>query len=412
MQQPTITPALLLIADISGFTRFMLAHDKALMHSQMIIGGLMETLMKQVDRPLTVLELEGDALFMYAPKTSDEDAWKTRSRYLYDRMMRLFDTFNHRLAELAAYSICHCEACANIGDLRLKVVAHSGEVLVTRVDRFPVLSGPDVIAVHRLLKNSVEEDQYVLMSESAYRDLPIPADVTVQKGREEYDVGTIETYSFVPDVQREFDRESLLRTFSDDNVAVKILRHEVEKEYTAVAGEPDRGYHFNTGRAAARIAEYDPDWLDRVPPGVLESFAGTGNPFSMGELSRGEHVVDIGSGAGTDSFIAAHMVGEDGHVIGVDMTPAMREKATAAAVAEGLHQLEFREGFAEELPVPDDWADVIISNGVVNLCPKKELVFAEMLRVLRPGGRIQIADITVDRPVPEEAKRKVDLWTN
>lgn len=412
MQQPTITPALLLIADISGFTRFMLAHDKALMHSQMIIGGLMETLMKQVDRPLTILELEGDALFMYAPKTSDADAWQARGRHLYDRMMRLFDTFNQRLAELAAYSICHCDACANIGDLRLKVVAHSGEVLVTQVDRFPVLSGPDVITVHRLLKNSVEEEQYVLMSDSAYQDLPVPEDVPVQKGREEYDVGTIETFFFVPDARRVFDKQALLRSFSDDNVAVKILRHEVQKEYTAVAGEPDRGYHFNTGRAAAEITEYDPAWIEKVPPPVLESFAGTGNPFSMGELKPGEHVVDIGSGAGTDSFIAARMVGTDGHVIGVDMTPAMCQKAASAATEAGLQQLEFREGFAEALPVPDDWADVIVSNGVVNLCPNKELVFSEMLRVLRPGGRIQIADITVDVPVPEGAKRNVDLWTN
>jgi arsenite methyltransferase len=408
---PKITPALMLIADISGFTRFMIAHGKALRHSQMIVGGLMETLMQQVDRPLTILELEGDALFMYAPKTSDEEVWKQRSRHLFERMQRLFTTFNYRLAELAAYSVCHCEACANIGDLGLKIVAHSGEVLVTRVGQFPVVSGPDVITVHRLLKNSVEDSQYVLLTESAYADLPIPDDVEIREGSEEYDVGVVKTYVFVPEVQRDYDRDTILQSFSDNNVAVKVLRHEIQREYEDVATHPDRGYHFNTGLPATQITEYAKEWTDAVPGEVVESFAGTGNPFSMGVLNRGEHVIDIGSGAGMDSMIAARMVGPDGHVIGIDMTPAMIEKARAASEGLGLTQLEFRQGFAEALPVPDGWADVIISNGSVNLCPNKALVFREMFRVLRPGGRLQIADITVDKPVPETAKRDVDLWT-
>jgi arsenite methyltransferase len=410
--EPKITPAMLLIADISGFTRFMLAHDKALRHSQMIVGGLMETLMQQVDRPLTILELEGDALFMYAPKTSDEDAWRARSGHLFDRILRLFATFNHRLAELAAYSVCYCEACSSLGDLALKVVVHSGEVLVTRVGQFPVLSGPDVITVHRMLKNSVDESQYVLMSDAAYRDLPIPDDVDVRQGFEEYDVGRVDTFHFVPDVQRDYDKDTLLRTFSDNNVAVKILRDEIRREYEDVANHPDRGYHFNIGQPATRMNEYDPEWTARVPASVLESFAGTGNPFSMGGMERGQHVLDIGSGAGMDAMIAAEMVGGDGHVIGIDMTQAMIDKSQAAAREAGLEQVEFRQGFAEELPVPDEWADVVISNGSINLCPNKALVFSEMFRVLRPGGRIQIADITVEKPVPESARRNVDLWTN
>jgi ubiquinone/menaquinone biosynthesis C-methylase UbiE len=152
--------------------------------------------------------------------------------------------------------------------------------------------------------------------------------------------------------------------------------------------------------------------MEGVPPEAVASFAGTGNPFRLAPIRPGEHVLDVGSGAGMDSLIAGKMVGPDGHVIGVDMTPAMIEKARAAAAAGGFHQIEFREGHAESLPVPDTWADVVISNGVVNLSPDKPLVFSEMYRVLRPGGRLQIGDITVARAVPEAARRDIDLWTN
>ncbi len=189
------------------------------------------------------------------------------------------------------------------------------------------------------------------------------------------------------------------------------LRSAVQDEYAEVAANPDKGFHFHTGRTLAAILEYSEEMLEQVPESVIASLAGTGNPFSMGELRAGERVVDIGCGAGFDSFIAARMVGETGSVVGVDMTPAMLERATTAAAQEGLRQLDFKEGFAEELPVPDDWADVIISNGVVNLCPDKEHVFGEMHRKLKPGGRIQIGDILVSREVPEGAKDDIDLWT-
>jgi len=145
---------------------------------------------------------------------------------------------------------------------------------------------------------------------------------------------------------------------------------------------------------------------------VIASFAGTGNPFQMGMPREGEYVVDVGSGTGLDGQIAARAVGPAGHVVGVDMTEAMLEKARAGATAAGVDNLEFRQGYAESLPVSDGWADLVISNGSVNLSPDKSLVFAEMFRVLRPGGRIQIGDITVNRPVPEGAKRNIDLWTN
>ncbi len=193
------------------------------------------------------------------------------------------------------------------------------------------------------------------------------------------------------------------------NVDREILREAIQEEYEAVAREPERGFHFHTGRPLAQILGYRSEWLDGLPEGSIESFAGTGNPFSLGVLAAGERVVDIGCGAGIDSLIAAGMVGPEGAVIGIDMTPSMLEKAQAGV--GDLDHVEFRLGFGEELPVPDGWADVIISNGVVNLMPDKQEVFTEMARVLKPGGRIQIGDILVDRPVPENAKEKIELWT-
>jgi len=193
------------------------------------------------------------------------------------------------------------------------------------------------------------------------------------------------------------------------NVDREVLREAIQEEYEAVAREPERGFHFHTGRPLAQILGYRSEWLDGLPEGSIESFAGTGNPFSLGALAVGERVVDIGCGAGIDSLIAAGMVGSEGAVIGIDMTPSMLEKAQAGV--GDLDHVEFRLGFGEELPVPDGWADVIISNGVVNLMPDKQEVFTEMARVLKPGGRIQIGDILVDRPVPENAKEKIELWT-
>jgi SAM-dependent methyltransferase len=209
--------------------------------------------------------------------------------------------------------------------------------------------------------------------------------------------------------------EAARRTTPD----VGELRLAIQAEYTDVANEPGKGFYFHIGRPLARRLDYEEEWLDGVPESSLESFAGTGNPFMLGELLAGEKVVDVGCGAGTDSLIAAGMVGAEGQVVGVDMTPAMLEKAGRGAERAGLANVEFRAGQAEALPVPDGWADVVISNGVLNLVPNKDEALAEMARVLKrrdpdagePGRRIQIGDILVQRAVPETAKARIDLWT-
>ena len=193
-------------------------------------------------------------------------------------------------------------------------------------------------------------------------------------------------------------------------VDVVELRGEIQKEYASVAKNPDKGFHFHTGRKLAGILGYDESLLDGIPEAAIESFAGTGNPFSLGEVTAGEKIVDLGSGAGIDSLIAGKLVGPTGQVIGIDMTPEMLAKAQQAATESGMSHVEFREGLVESLPVEDGWADVIISNGVVNLCPDKVGLFREMSRALKPGGRLQIGDIMVQKAVPDSAKQNIDLW--
>jgi SAM-dependent methyltransferase len=195
------------------------------------------------------------------------------------------------------------------------------------------------------------------------------------------------------------------------DIDTETLRKAIQDEYTEVAEHPDKGFHFHTGRRLTNLVGYRDEWFKGVSEVAIESFAGTGNPFAMGELAAGERVVDVGSGGGIDSLIAARMVGPTGAVIGIDMTPAMLAKARAAAAESGIDNVEFREAFMEALPVPDNWADAVISNGVLNLTPDKQKAVGEMFRVLRPGGRLQIGDILVNREVPEEAKKKIDLWT-
>src|SRR5215475_2588222 len=189
------------------------------------------------------------------------------------------------------------------------------------------------------------------------------------------------------------------------------LRAQVRAKYREVAGDPGGSFHFHTGRALASRLGYEPGIVDALPDRAVESFAGVANPFSLRRLAPGEKVVDVGSGGGFDSFIAAGQVGPGGQVAGIDMTPEMLAKSRHTAEALGLGQVQFREGLAESLPVPGAWADVVISNGVINLCADKQAVFAEIFRVLRPGGRLQFADIANGRPVPNEALRDIDLWT-
>jgi arsenite methyltransferase len=189
------------------------------------------------------------------------------------------------------------------------------------------------------------------------------------------------------------------------------LRDQVRVKYREVALKPGADFHFHTGRGLASRLGYDDGAVGALPDRAVESFAGVGNPFSLRRLTAGEKVVDVGSGGGFDSFIAAGQVGPGGQVTGVDMTPEMLDKARQTAGELGLGQVEFREGLAEALPVPDGWADVVISNGVINLCADKQAVLAEIFRVLRPGGRLQFADIANGLPVPIEAMRDIDLWT-
>jgi SAM-dependent methyltransferase len=194
-------------------------------------------------------------------------------------------------------------------------------------------------------------------------------------------------------------------------VETDLLRGSIRDEYAAVANDPGRGFHFHTGRPLARLLGYDEALLEGIPDDAIASMAGTGNPFALGTIRSGERVVDCGSGSGVDSMIAARLVGPSGRVIGVDMTPEMLEKARHAAEMAGLESVEFRLGYLEALPVEDGWADAIVSNGVLNLVPDKPAALAEMLRVLRPGGRLQLADIVLGRPVPDHSKLDVSLWT-
>ena len=193
-------------------------------------------------------------------------------------------------------------------------------------------------------------------------------------------------------------------------IDVELLKSEIKKTYASVSEEPEKDFIFPTGRAWAEDLGY-PEELASVPEAAVESFAGVANPWTMGRLAEGERVLDLGSGAGTDSLIAAQMVGEQGSVTGIDMTTEMLEKARAAAAEMGATNVEFVESEAEQLPFPDGSFDVVISNGVIDLIPDKDAVFAELYRVLTPGGRIQIADVTIQNPVSADGRRNIDLWT-
>jgi SAM-dependent methyltransferase len=194
-------------------------------------------------------------------------------------------------------------------------------------------------------------------------------------------------------------------------VDAEALREEVRKKYREVAANPHGSFHFHTGRPLAARLGYDSVIVDALPDAAVESFAGVANPLALRPLVAGERVVDVGSGAGFDCFVAAHHVGHSGQVVGIDMTDEMLSKSRATAASMGLAQVEFREGLAEDLPVETGWADVVISNGVINLCADKRSSFSEIFRVLRPGGYLEFADIANGRPVPETAVQNIDLWT-
>jgi len=196
----------------------------------------------------------------------------------------------------------------------------------------------------------------------------------------------------------------------DVEIDFELLKSEIKKTYASVSEEPEKDFIFPTGRAWAEDLGY-PEELAKVPDAAVESFAGVANPWALGRLARGERVLDLGSGAGTDSLIAAQMVGASGQVTGIDMTQEMLAKARSAAVEMGATNVEFVEGEAEGLPFADESFDVVISNGVIDLIPDKDAVFTELFRVLAPGGRMQVADVTIQNPVSAEGRRNIDLWT-
>lgn len=194
-------------------------------------------------------------------------------------------------------------------------------------------------------------------------------------------------------------------------VDVDELRRHVQEKYKDLAETPEGEFHFRTGREHALAIGYAAAELDRLPDEAIEAFAGVGNPFHWGTPRPEETVVDLGSGAGMDSFLAGFSVGPQGRVIGVDMTYEMVERARKVATEIGLENVEFRAGVIEDLPLSSSSVDVVISNGVINLCPDKHRVYKEIHRVLKPGGRMTIADICLERPVSEEALKDIDLWT-
>ena len=395
------------IADISGYTKFIFSNEKEITHSQMIIRELITTLLDAVGPPLQLAEIEGDAIFLYAIKEDSEQTWERASRNLVANMTTFFEVFANKISELTIHKICKCTACANIEQLKLKAVVHSGPAAFYRVHEHQEMTGTGPIIVHRLLKNSIEADEYILLTKSAYDQLNVP-DWKVALGEERYDdIGAIKTYVYYPPPPKPYVPSPDIKPPS---IFLGTLRAEVASEYAQVAQYPELGFHFHIGRRLAGMLEYRDEWLEGLPDEAIESFAGTGNPFKLGELHSGERVVDAGCGAGLDSLIAGAMVGGEGEVIGVDMTKEMIDKARHNARAIGAKNVSFKRGLVENLPVKDEWADVVISNGAINLAPDKDEVFRELNRVLKPGGRLQVADILVEKPIPSSAKRKIELW--
>jgi SAM-dependent methyltransferase len=184
----------------------------------------------------------------------------------------------------------------------------------------------------------------------------------------------------------------------------------VRQMYTDVANFPDRQFHFPTGRAACLFVGYPGKWLDQIPASAVESFAGVGFPFRADVIRPGMRVLDVGAGSGTDTLSAARVAGQRGKVFALDMTQAMLAKLRSNVAEAGAANVEAVEGNAEAIPLPDVSVDVVTSNGVLNLVPDKAKAFAEIYRVLRPGGHVQIADIVLARPVSENAKANPKLW--
>lgn len=213
------------------------------------------------------------------------------------------------------------------------------------------------------------------------------------------------------DLQYNFIKMITIKTIQA-HVKKDLLEAAISEEYCRLAEKPDSGFHFVTGWKLAEIVNYDFRLLKELPEGAVARFAGVGNPFAMGKPLPGQTVLDIGSGAGMDALLAAKMVGYEGFVYGIDLTPEMVELAQQHADNQGADNLAFIHASAESIPLADNSIDMVISNGVINLCHDKERVFSEIVRVLKPGGKLQIADVVLENPVSDKSKEHQFLWTN
>lgn len=184
----------------------------------------------------------------------------------------------------------------------------------------------------------------------------------------------------------------------------------VQQMYEGVAANPEKGFHFPTGRTSCLNLGYPKEELDNIPEEAVESFAGVGYPFLADVIKPRDTVLDIGSGSGVDVFIAKHKTGEEGMVYGIDMTPAMIEKARKNIEIANADRIQIIEGQADDIPLAGSKIDVVTSNGVINLVPDKKKAFEEIYRILKPGGYIQISDIVLTKPVSEKSKANAQLW--
>lgn len=352
--------AVFFIADISGYTKFIFSNEKEAAHSQIIIRELITAILDEVRLPLKLVRIEGDALFLYALKDNPEKSWDRLSKDLVFNMMTFFEVFANKVSELSIHKIFNCTACNNLEQLKLKIVVHSGRAAFYKVNEHQELTGKDAIIVHRLLKNSIDSDESILLTEPAYQELRLPAG-DVEQSEEIYeDIGTITIYVYYPPAPEPYIP---IPDAKPPMIFIETLRTEISHEYAKVAQYPELGFHFHTARRLAPLLEYQEVWFEGIPEVVIESFAGTGNPFNLGNINPGEKVLDLGCGAGLDCLIASKMVGDEGEVIGVDMTAEMIDKAKSNAQLTGSENVTFMKGFIEDLSLPDGWSDVAISNG-------------------------------------------------